>query len=251
MSADRRAPVVLSFALIGISFAAPIIRLSEAAPLAISTWRLAFALVIIGAILAFTITPAPPPLPVLTTIDPESAEVSQFVNSFSVAGQNLGGSPQVSFNPAQGITIIGRRASGALVLQIANDAAPGQRLVTASATGGVSNGIPFTILAKTGNFNISNLRSTAPSGSNGSFSLTVDFTDPSGAASSGVNYVVNLQDVGVTLISAVPQGVVSGRTSGSIRLDLSVSRSLSRLGLVQVNLVNSSGNRSNTLEGTF
>ena len=53
-SPDRRAPVVLALSVVGISLAAPLIRLSAAAPLAIATWRLGFSLLVIGAILAFT-----------------------------------------------------------------------------------------------------------------------------------------------------------------------------------------------------
>ncbi|HVE80277.1 MAG TPA: DMT family transporter [Gemmatimonadaceae bacterium] len=40
--------LVLAVALVGISFAAPLVRLSDAHPLAISIWRLAFSLVVIG-----------------------------------------------------------------------------------------------------------------------------------------------------------------------------------------------------------
>ncbi|MDQ3696950.1 MAG: DMT family transporter [Gemmatimonadota bacterium] len=43
--------VVLLLAVIGISFAAPLIRLSDAHPLAIAVWRLAFSLVLIAAFL--------------------------------------------------------------------------------------------------------------------------------------------------------------------------------------------------------
>ncbi|MEJ7810345.1 MAG: DMT family transporter [Gemmatimonadaceae bacterium] len=51
-SAARRAPLlVLALALIGISFAAPLVRLSSAHPLAIATWRLGFSLVVIVALL--------------------------------------------------------------------------------------------------------------------------------------------------------------------------------------------------------
>jgi drug/metabolite transporter (DMT)-like permease len=53
-TADRRAPLVLAIAVLGISLAAPLIRLSTAAPLAIAAWRLAFSLVIIGIALAVT-----------------------------------------------------------------------------------------------------------------------------------------------------------------------------------------------------
>jgi hypothetical protein len=203
--------------------------------------------------LTFTVTPAPPPPPsppVITSISPATAEVSEFVLQFSAAGQNLGSAPQVSFNPSQGISIIGRRATGWPVLQIANDAQPGKRQVTVTTAGLQSNALPFTILPRSGNFTISNLRVTTPSG-DGSFSLTVDFNDPSGAAGGGVNYIVNVPDLGFTAVSASPQGVVTGRTSGSIRLDLSAGRSVSRVGAVQVNLVNPAGHRSNTLEGVF
>ncbi len=51
---DRRAPVVLGLALLGISFSGPLVRLSAAHPLAIAAWRLAFALVVIGVALLIT-----------------------------------------------------------------------------------------------------------------------------------------------------------------------------------------------------
>jgi drug/metabolite transporter (DMT)-like permease len=45
---DRRAPVVLGLALLGVSFSGPLVRLSAAHPLAIAAWRLAFALAVIA-----------------------------------------------------------------------------------------------------------------------------------------------------------------------------------------------------------
>ncbi|MEO5818755.1 MAG: DMT family transporter [Gemmatimonadaceae bacterium] len=51
---DRRAPVVLTAALFGISLSGPLVRISAAHPLAIASWRLAFSLVIIGVALAIT-----------------------------------------------------------------------------------------------------------------------------------------------------------------------------------------------------
>ena len=46
--------VVLSLALLGISFAGPLVRLSHADPLAIAAWRLGFSLVLIAIALAVT-----------------------------------------------------------------------------------------------------------------------------------------------------------------------------------------------------
>ncbi len=51
---DRRAPVVLAVALLGVSFSGPLVRLSSAHPLAIAAWRLGFSLVIIAGALAIT-----------------------------------------------------------------------------------------------------------------------------------------------------------------------------------------------------
>ena len=46
----RRSPgVVLALALVGISFAGPLVKLSNADPLAIAAWRLGFSLLIVGA----------------------------------------------------------------------------------------------------------------------------------------------------------------------------------------------------------
>lgn len=49
-----KAPLVLALALLGISLAGPLIRLSGAHPLAIATWRLGFSLVVIVGFLAAT-----------------------------------------------------------------------------------------------------------------------------------------------------------------------------------------------------
>jgi len=52
---NSRSPVwVLALALIGISFAAPLIRLSAADPLAIAVWRLGFSLIIVAVFLITT-----------------------------------------------------------------------------------------------------------------------------------------------------------------------------------------------------
>ncbi|MEQ1693308.1 MAG: DMT family transporter [Gemmatimonas sp.] len=51
LSAARSPWVVLAFSLIGISFAGPLVRLSNSTPLVIAAWRLGFSLLIIAAIL--------------------------------------------------------------------------------------------------------------------------------------------------------------------------------------------------------
>ena len=51
----KRSPAaVLAFSLLGISFAGPLVSLSQANPLAIAAWRLAFSLIIVAVALAFT-----------------------------------------------------------------------------------------------------------------------------------------------------------------------------------------------------
>ncbi|HEU4878831.1 MAG TPA: DMT family transporter, partial [Gemmatimonadaceae bacterium] len=45
---------VLGFSLLGISFAGPLVRLSNADPLVIGAWRLAFSLIIVAAALLIT-----------------------------------------------------------------------------------------------------------------------------------------------------------------------------------------------------
>jgi len=47
-------PIVLGAAFLGISVSGPLARLSSAHPLAIASWRLAFTMVIVGALLAIT-----------------------------------------------------------------------------------------------------------------------------------------------------------------------------------------------------
>jgi drug/metabolite transporter (DMT)-like permease len=51
---DSRAPLVLTLALIGVSFSGPLVRLSHANALAIAAWRLGFSLVVIAAALLIT-----------------------------------------------------------------------------------------------------------------------------------------------------------------------------------------------------
>ena len=51
---DRRAPLVLTLALIGVSFSGPLVRLSHANALAIATWRLGFSLIVIAVALLLT-----------------------------------------------------------------------------------------------------------------------------------------------------------------------------------------------------
>jgi Predicted membrane protein len=46
--------LVLTLALLGISFAGPLVRLSNADPLAIAAWRLGFSLIIVAALLVFS-----------------------------------------------------------------------------------------------------------------------------------------------------------------------------------------------------
>src|SRR5690242_8992838 len=48
------ASAVLILALVGISFAGPLVRLSHADPLAIAVWRLGFSLIVIALALAIT-----------------------------------------------------------------------------------------------------------------------------------------------------------------------------------------------------
>lgn len=45
---DPRAVVVLGFALLGVSLSGPLVRLSQAHPLAIAAWRLAFSVIVIA-----------------------------------------------------------------------------------------------------------------------------------------------------------------------------------------------------------
>lgn len=51
---DPRAPLVLTLALVGVSFSGPLVRLSHANPLAIAAWRLGFSLVVIAVALLLT-----------------------------------------------------------------------------------------------------------------------------------------------------------------------------------------------------
>ena len=46
--ADPRAIAVLTLALLGVSLSGPLVRLSQAHPLAIAAWRLAFSLVVVA-----------------------------------------------------------------------------------------------------------------------------------------------------------------------------------------------------------
>ena len=54
VSRDRRAPLVLAAAVLGVSLSGPLVRISHAHPLTIASGRLAFSLIIIAIILAAT-----------------------------------------------------------------------------------------------------------------------------------------------------------------------------------------------------
>src|SRR5438309_10070218 len=51
---SRKPFLVLALAVLGISFAGPLVRLSAADPVAIAVWRLGFSLLIVGAFLVAT-----------------------------------------------------------------------------------------------------------------------------------------------------------------------------------------------------
>ena len=51
---DRRAPLVLALAVLGVSLSGPLVRLSHAPPLVIAAWRLSFSLLIIAGALVIT-----------------------------------------------------------------------------------------------------------------------------------------------------------------------------------------------------
>jgi drug/metabolite transporter (DMT)-like permease len=51
---DRRAPLVLALALLGVSLSGPLVRLSHAHPLAIAAWRVGFSLIVVAVALLLT-----------------------------------------------------------------------------------------------------------------------------------------------------------------------------------------------------
>lgn len=215
--------------------------------------------------LPFELTPKILPPIVITSLNPSSLGIGQFSFSLQITGSNIPTDARVEFAPSEGITLAQHGGQGpstftADLLSIDATANPGQRTVTLfSPTAGRSNGLPFTIPPRSGNFSITNLRAgpTTLIGRDFSITLTLDYTDPSGAASSGnFNYVLELPFLGQNGVGLQPRGVTPGRTSGTMQLDF-VSRNLPSTlriptsGTVAITLTNNRGDTSNRLSATY
>lgn len=96
---------------------------------------------------AFTVQA--PPGPHLTTVTPDEAERgTAFV--MQLAGTNLAGAMDVVFTPADGILISNLSSTATLatvIVEIDPDVNPGERQVQVMTPAGISNALPFTILA--------------------------------------------------------------------------------------------------------
>ena len=96
---------------------------------------------------AFTVQA--PPGPHLTTVTPDEAERGAFF-VMQLAGTNLAGAMDVVFTPADGILISNLSSTATLAtvtVEIDPDVNPGERQVQVMTPAGLSNALPFTILA--------------------------------------------------------------------------------------------------------
>ena len=215
--------------------------------------------------LPFEVTPKVLPPIVITSLNPSSLGIGQSAFSFRVTGSNIPTDAQVEFSPPDGITLAQHTGQGpnsftADLLAISATATPGQRTVTLfSRSAGRSNGLPFTIPPRTGSFVISNLRAGPATLVVRDFSitLTLDYSDPSGAASSSpLDFILELPFLTQSGKGIQPKGVTAGRTSRTMQLDF-FSRNLpSNLpvpssGSVSITLTNSRGDTSNRITATY
>jgi uncharacterized protein (TIGR03437 family) len=143
---------------------------------------------------------------------------------FWVAGTNLADVTGIRFLPPDGISVSQVQATGATVtalLTISADAALGKRTFVLTAPSGDSNESPGSL--NISNFRISNLRITdvANPGTRLSFTVTLDYRDPTGAVSSGPLDISTWLVLSNAFIGGLgsnfnPPGRTPGATSGTI-----------------------------------
>jgi len=177
---------------------------------------------------------------------------------FWVAGTNLSNATGIRFLPPEGISVSGLETTGVTVhasLAIAPDAATGERKFVVTSLEGDSNESPGWLNIST--FRIANIRIDKVSNTNNTleFTVTLDYTDPTGAASSGPLQMTSALAFSGAVIAGYgttnPEGRVAGATSGSITLVRSYQNLRGTTGAIFTMQFEKDGRKSDKLRATF
>jgi uncharacterized protein (TIGR03437 family) len=211
--------------------------------------------------------------PFITSVTPASLQQGNFTFNFQINGSGFAGST-VTFSQPGGISFTPNpingfppptSISGPLFVEV--NAVPGPRTVTVTNSFGSATAT-FTVQPRSGVFTISNLRAGPATISGRVYKLpvSVDFNDSSGAASSAGLSMLLVVTFPTGPISSIieqnnavkPGGVTTGQTQGTMTFifDLYAVPGTTPLppppkGTITVNFINSRGDATNSLAGTF
>jgi uncharacterized protein (TIGR03437 family) len=177
---------------------------------------------------------------------------------FWISGTNLSNVTAVRFVPPEGIStsVLETTSTSVRVIStLAASTAPGERKFVVTSPEGDSNESAGRLNIST--FRLSNLRisNIANPGSTLTFTVTVDYSDPTGAASSGALYMVTTLAFGSTITysfgSVSPEGRAPGATSGVITVVLPYPNVRGTTGAIFGIDFDKDGRRSDTLKTVF
>jgi uncharacterized protein (TIGR03437 family) len=177
---------------------------------------------------------------------------------FWVAGANLSNATDIRFLPPEGIAVSGLETTGTTVhalLTIAPEAATGERKFVVTSPDGDSNESPGQLNIST--FRIANIRTSNVTNTNNTleFTVTIDYSDPTGAASSGELQISSaLAFSGYVIVgygTTSPGDRVPGATSGSITLVRSYPNLRGTTGAIFTMEFEKDGRKSDKLRATF
>lgn len=177
---------------------------------------------------------------------------------FWISGTNLSNVMGVRFNPPDGITtsVIETASTAVRVIStIATSAAAGERKFVVTSPEGDSNESAGRLNIST--FRLSNLRISNVTNNNNTleFTVAVDYSDPTGAASSGPLYMTSVLafsgSVAIGIGTVNPEGRVPGATSGMITVVRSYPNIRGTTGAIFNIDFEKDGRRSDTLRGVF
>lgn len=179
---------------------------------------------------------------------------------FWVAGTDLASVTGIQFLPLDGIDVSQIQTTNTMVhalLKISPNASQGKRMFFLKSLAGDSNQSPGPLNIST--FRISNLRVGPASNTNNTltFPVTLDYTDPTGAVSSGFLDITTALAFGSTTIFGVggsinPSGRNEGATSGSMSFTRSYNNISGTTGaFFSVQLGASDGRSSDKLQAAF
>lgn len=178
---------------------------------------------------------------------------------FWVTGTNLGTVTGIQFLPPDGVDVSQVQATADsvhAVLTVSSGAALGKRKFVVTSPGGDSNQSPGSLNVST--FRISNLRIGTVTNTDNTLSIpvTLDYSDPTGAVSSGPLNIDKTLIFGNTAMTAYPQinpdGRTPGATSGVITFITTFSQVRGTTGAVfYITLGAKDGRASDTLQKGF